>query len=193
MEIENQCCLPRTPYFWRVGARPLLVKELVDEDTKQWNRDKNAHWFEPLTCRDILHIPLNNMHEKDTLTWNENRGRSFFVKTAYKVAKTSTPIIRWPLPSEVGRKSVEIYLGFQYPTEDLEFSMESLYKYSPYPSQSTEVQYEGGCSLCNMPTSWGNGQPYTLGMSVCDKCVGTILRKGSEMPCIDPIFFLAGM
>ena len=102
---------PKNPILWRVGARPLLVKELVDEDTKQWNRDKNAHWFEPLTCRDILHIPLNNMHEKDTLTWNENRGRSFFVKTAYKVAKTSTPIIRWPLPSEAGRKSVEIYLG----------------------------------------------------------------------------------
>ena len=86
VEIENHCWLPRTPYFWRVGARPLLVKELVDEGTKQWDCDKIAHWFEPLTCRDILRIPLNNMHEKYTLTWNENRGRSFFIKMAYKVA-----------------------------------------------------------------------------------------------------------
>ena len=29
-------------------------------------------------------------------------------------------------------------------------------------------------------------------MFVCDKCVGTISRKGIEMPCTDPRFFLAG-
>ena len=29
-------------------------------------------------------------------------------------------------------------------------------------------------------------------MSVCDKCVGTVLRKGSEMPCTNPRFFLVG-
>jgi len=58
----------------------------MDEGTKQWDHDKIAQWFEPLTYRDILCIPLNNMHAKDTLTWNENRGRSFSIKTVYKVA-----------------------------------------------------------------------------------------------------------
>ena len=58
----------------------------MDEGTKQWDHDKIAQWFEPLTYRDILCIPLNNMHTKDTLTWNENRGRSFSIKTVYKVA-----------------------------------------------------------------------------------------------------------
>ena len=86
VEIENHRRLLRTPCFRRAGARPLVVKELVDEGTKQWDRDKIAQWFEPLTCMYILRIPLNNMHAKDTLTWSENKGRFFSVKMAYKVA-----------------------------------------------------------------------------------------------------------
>lgn len=65
VEIEKHRWLPRPPCFRRVGARPLLVKELVDEGTKQWDHDKIAHWFEPLTCKDILCIPLNNVRNTE--------------------------------------------------------------------------------------------------------------------------------
>lgn len=35
IKIENHKWLPRDPCFRRGGARPQMVKELVDEDTKQ--------------------------------------------------------------------------------------------------------------------------------------------------------------
>ena len=63
-----------------------MVRELVDEDTKQCDRDKITYWFEPHTCNDILRIPLTNMHARDVLTWKENKSRPFSIETAYKVA-----------------------------------------------------------------------------------------------------------
>jgi len=63
-----------------------MVRELVDEDTKQWDRDKITYWFETHTCNDILRIPLTNMHARDVLTWKENMSRPFLVETTYKVA-----------------------------------------------------------------------------------------------------------
>ena len=86
IKIENHRWLPRDPCFRKGGARPQMVKELVDEDTKQWDRDKITYWFEPHICNDILRIPLTNMHAQDVLTWKENKSMSFSVETAYKVA-----------------------------------------------------------------------------------------------------------
>lgn len=86
VEIENHRWLPRPPCFQRDGPRPRMVGELVDEVTRQWDREKIAYWFEPHTCSDILRITLNNMHAKYALTLKENKSKSFTVKTAYKVA-----------------------------------------------------------------------------------------------------------
>lgn len=86
VEIENHRWLPRPACFQRDGPRPRMVGELVDEVTRQWDREKIAYWFEPHTCSDILRITLNNMHAKYALTLKENKSKSFTVKTAYKVA-----------------------------------------------------------------------------------------------------------
>lgn len=80
IEIENHRWLPRGTCFSRERARPRYVRELVDADTRQWDRDKIAYWFEPHTRNDILLIPSNNMHARDSLTWNENRSKLFTVR-----------------------------------------------------------------------------------------------------------------
>ena len=64
----------------------MLVSELIDEDTGQWNRQKVQELFAPSTRFEILAIPLNALHRRDELEWKENRARSFSVKDAYQVA-----------------------------------------------------------------------------------------------------------
>lgn len=68
------------------GEWPHLVRELVDDDTKQWDREKITYWFEPHICNDIWRIPLDNMQTQDVLIWKENKSRTFSIKSAYKVA-----------------------------------------------------------------------------------------------------------
>nr|POE71305.1 hypothetical protein CFP56_65413 [Quercus suber] len=64
----------------------MLVSELIDKNTGQWNRQKVHELFAPSTRCEILAIPLNALHRRDELEWKENRARSFSVKDAYQVA-----------------------------------------------------------------------------------------------------------
>ena len=64
----------------------MKVRELIDVETRQWDRAKLAYWFEPHTCADILHLPLPNIQSNDVLVWKENKSNSFSVKLAYSVA-----------------------------------------------------------------------------------------------------------
>ena len=61
----------------------MLVSELIDDDTGQWNRQKVHIFFAPSTRCEILAIPLNALHRRDELEWRENRARRFSVKDAY--------------------------------------------------------------------------------------------------------------
>ena len=77
-----------TPCFRRNGPWPSKVRELVDEDTKQWDRAKLVYWFEAHTCVDILSsTPLSNLYANDVLVWKENKSQTFSVKSAYGVAQ----------------------------------------------------------------------------------------------------------
>ena len=67
-------------------SHELRVCDLIDEDTRQWDRGKLLAIFTDRTRQEILNIPLTNLHSKDTLTWKENRRQKFSVKTAYRVA-----------------------------------------------------------------------------------------------------------
>ena len=64
----------------------MKVRELIDVETRQWDRAKLAYWFEPHTCADILHLPLPNIQSNDVLVWKENKSNSFSVKSTYSVA-----------------------------------------------------------------------------------------------------------
>lgn len=64
----------------------MKVKELVDEDTKQWDKNKLAYWFEDHTIADILCVPVTNLHANDVLEWKENKSQVFSIKSTYVVA-----------------------------------------------------------------------------------------------------------
>ena len=64
----------------------MKVRELIDVETRQWDRAKLAYWFKPHTCADILHLPLPNIWSNDVLVWKENKPNSFSVKLAYSIA-----------------------------------------------------------------------------------------------------------
>lgn len=64
----------------------MKVKELVDEDTKQWDKNKLACWFEDHTIADILCVPVTNLHANDVLEWKENKSQVFSIKSTYVVA-----------------------------------------------------------------------------------------------------------
>lgn len=64
----------------------LRVSDLIDHNSRQWGKGKIYALFAQRTCREILAIPLSNLHTRDSLIWMENKSRTFPIKTAYQVA-----------------------------------------------------------------------------------------------------------
>ena len=52
----------------------MRVCELIDQDTRQWDRGKIFATIAHRTQVEILAIPLNNPNSQDTLAWKENQG-----------------------------------------------------------------------------------------------------------------------
>ena len=78
--------LTHKPVFTGENQTNMLVNELIDGETGQWNRQKVHELFAPSTQCEILAIPLNALHKRDELEWKENKARRFSVKAAYQVA-----------------------------------------------------------------------------------------------------------
>ena len=51
----------------------LLVKDLIDGDTKQWDREKIFNLFAYKTSMEIMSIPLQRNNNWDVLIWKENK------------------------------------------------------------------------------------------------------------------------
>ena len=64
----------------------LMVKDLIDAHTFQWDREKIHDLFAHRTRIEILSIPLESNLTRDELVWKENKSHSFSVKSAYQVA-----------------------------------------------------------------------------------------------------------
>ena len=64
----------------------LMVSELMDENSWQWDREKLFDLFAYRTQMEIMAIPLSQIAGRDKLRWNENRGETFSVRSAYQVA-----------------------------------------------------------------------------------------------------------
>ena len=64
----------------------MLVSDLMDAETKQWDRGKISTLIAYRSRMEILSIPLQNSTAQDKMEWEENRNRIFTVKSAYKVA-----------------------------------------------------------------------------------------------------------
>lgn len=68
------------------SLKDALVYELINWETKEWDRDKIDQWFLPKDRDEILSIPLSTTSNRDRLIWVENRSGKFFIKSAYILA-----------------------------------------------------------------------------------------------------------
>ena len=78
--------LSHTLVTWIEVPIDMKVCELIDQDTRQWDRGKVAATFTAQTRDEILSLPLNNTNGQDFVIWMENRAKKFMVKSSYKVA-----------------------------------------------------------------------------------------------------------
>ncbi|KAK7845520.1 putative ribonuclease h protein [Quercus suber] len=67
-------------------SKDALVCELINRETKEWDRDKINQWFLPEDRDEILSIPLSTTSNRDRLIWAENWSGKFTVKSAYLLA-----------------------------------------------------------------------------------------------------------
>ena len=75
--------LSHDPIFVGQLNPELRMSDLIDNDSRQWDRGKIHALFSQHTSREILAIPLNNLHTWDSLIWMKNKSRTFSVKSAY--------------------------------------------------------------------------------------------------------------
>lgn len=83
--VSTHAWLSHSPVFLHVTSHDLRVSDLIDVDSRQWERGKIFSTFARRTCIDILAIPFNNITNYDSLVWKENKAQRFSVKTAYGV------------------------------------------------------------------------------------------------------------
>lgn len=83
IRVTTHKWLSHDPIFLGQPNPDLRVSNLIDNDSQQWDRGKLHTLFAQRTYKEILAIPLNNLHTKDRLLWMENKSRTFSVKTAY--------------------------------------------------------------------------------------------------------------
>ena len=86
IEVATHVWLPHAPIFLQEPTLNMWVCELIDEDTRHWDRGKVLATFAQKTCEEILATPLNNVNPRDVLVWKENRAKKFTVRTAYRIA-----------------------------------------------------------------------------------------------------------
>ena len=70
----------------------LKVKDLIDSDIRQWDREKIFDLLAHRTSMEIMSMPLPRTNTRDVLIWKENKSQSFTVKSAYQVALTMKEI-----------------------------------------------------------------------------------------------------
>ena len=78
--------LPNALVFLHEPNTEMKVCELINKSSRQWDRGKLVATFTTRTCTQILSLPLNHLDSQDTLIWTENKSKTFFVRTAYRVA-----------------------------------------------------------------------------------------------------------
>ncbi|KAK7832800.1 putative ribonuclease h protein [Quercus suber] len=66
-----------------------LVAEMIDQDTRQWDRGKLHELFEPNTVTKIMAIHINQLSQQDQPFWCLNPASEFTVKSAYNALRVS--------------------------------------------------------------------------------------------------------
>ena len=86
IEIESHKWLPRPPCFRPGVDKSLKVSSLLNATTQQWDRAKIQSLFHDSTRSDIFHLKLGPPRSRDKICWNENKSKTFSVKTTYQNA-----------------------------------------------------------------------------------------------------------
>lgn len=84
--VSTHNWLSHEPVFLGEQQQGMMVKDLIDGHTKQWDREKIFDLFTHRTRMEILATPLQQDGSRDTLIWKETKSGVFSVKSAYKVA-----------------------------------------------------------------------------------------------------------
>ena len=84
--------LSHKPIFLGEQQLDLKVKDLIDSDTGQWDREKIFDLFAHRTHMEIMSMLLQRTNTRDVLIWKENKSQSFTVKFAYQVASGGTTL-----------------------------------------------------------------------------------------------------
>ena len=59
----------------------MKVCELINQDPRQWDREKIDAMFSPQTRNEILSLPLKNLNSHDFVCWMENRAQKFSMRS----------------------------------------------------------------------------------------------------------------
>ena len=86
IEVSDHRWLNHPPQFRPGTDTNLKVADLIDQQTRQWNRPLLQATFQQSTMDDILRIKLGEEQDQDKLRWKETKNGCFSVKTAYRVA-----------------------------------------------------------------------------------------------------------
>ena len=84
--VTTRKWLSHKPIFMGEQQPDLKVKDLIDSDIRQWDREKIFDLFAHRTSMEIMSMPLPRTNTRDVLIWKENKSQSFTVKSAYQVA-----------------------------------------------------------------------------------------------------------
>ncbi|KAL0011861.1 hypothetical protein SO802_006969 [Lithocarpus litseifolius] len=86
ISVTSSSWLPYSPGFLITPSQGMKVADLIDNDSRQWDRGKLSTTFDRRTYESILALPLNNQNSQDKLIWKENKAQRFSVSSAYQVA-----------------------------------------------------------------------------------------------------------
>ncbi|XP_023881927.2 uncharacterized mitochondrial protein AtMg00310-like [Quercus suber] len=81
IKVVSHEWLPRPPRLNGDVPEDICVQELINQQTKQWDRGKVTSPFDEATHQEILAIPLT-LVEDDKVIWKANKVQDFSVKSA---------------------------------------------------------------------------------------------------------------
>jgi hypothetical protein len=88
---NNFHCSISCPVFWRRNA---TVKELIDQDSKWWNRELIEIFFSNAEVDVINKLPVSCSCQKDVLIWRGTTSGDFSIRNAYHMEKERQDLIR---------------------------------------------------------------------------------------------------
>lgn len=84
--VSTHYWLSHSSIFLNGAQDGLCVCDLINDNTRQWDRVKIFATFAQRTRDEILAFLLTNPNLPDTMFWKENKAKRFSVRTAYQVA-----------------------------------------------------------------------------------------------------------